>query len=79
MRQKVMDKKYMATRNTLFAPEIDSIRDIDIPDSFDAREHWYNCASIGAIRDQAQCGINFVYEAYFDSLLLGFWCSRSHN
>ncbi|KIH65196.1 papain family cysteine protease, partial [Ancylostoma duodenale] len=28
----------------------------DPPDSFDAREHWPECKSIGTIRDQSACG-----------------------
>ncbi|KAK6049632.1 hypothetical protein COOONC_12863, partial [Cooperia oncophora] len=30
--------------------------DIDIPESFDSREQWPNCASIKVIRDQSSCG-----------------------
>ncbi|KAJ8965343.1 hypothetical protein NQ317_018796 [Molorchus minor] len=30
--------------------------DTDIPESFDAREKWTKCASIGEIRDQGACG-----------------------
>jgi cathepsin B len=28
----------------------------DLPDTFDARQQWPNCPSIGEIRDQANCG-----------------------
>ncbi|XP_022186008.2 cathepsin B-like cysteine proteinase 4 [Nilaparvata lugens] len=28
----------------------------EIPENFDAREHWRNCNSIGHVRDQANCG-----------------------
>lgn len=28
----------------------------DLPDTFDAREQWPNCPSIGEIRDQSNCG-----------------------
>lgn len=27
-----------------------------LPESFDARQQWPHCASIGTIRDQADCG-----------------------
>lgn len=52
-----MDRKFIQPRTeTPIAKEIPQIKDDDIPESFDAREHWYYCPSIGAIRDQAQCG-----------------------
>ncbi|KHJ80676.1 hypothetical protein OESDEN_19646, partial [Oesophagostomum dentatum] len=30
--------------------------DIDIPETFDAREAWPECKSIKTIRDQSSCG-----------------------
>ena len=42
------------------------LRDIeplkDIPDSFDAREEWSQCATIKEIRDQGACGSCWVGE-----------------
>lgn len=32
----------------------------DLPDSFDAREQWPNCSSIGDVRDQGACGSCWV-------------------
>ncbi|KAJ1374494.1 peptidyl-prolyl cis-trans isomerase cpr6 [Parelaphostrongylus tenuis] len=34
--------------------------DIDIPETFDARQHWPNCQSIKNIRDQSSCGNKFI-------------------
>ncbi|RCN47339.1 papain family cysteine protease [Ancylostoma caninum] len=34
----------------------DDSNDTDIPESFDAREHWPHCPSLKNIRDQANCG-----------------------
>lgn len=33
---------------------------IDLPDNFDAREHWPNCPTIREIRDQGSCGSCWV-------------------
>ncbi|EYB96069.1 hypothetical protein Y032_0154g3021 [Ancylostoma ceylanicum] len=35
---------------------LDHDEDIELPDSFDARQHWPECKSIGIIRDQSKCG-----------------------
>lgn len=32
----------------------------ELPDSFDAREKWSNCSTIGEIRDQGSCGSCWV-------------------
>ena len=34
-----------------------------LPTSFDAREHWSNCSSIGQIRDQSDCGSCWAFGA----------------
>ena len=34
-----------------------------IPESFDAREHWSHCTSIGTIRDQSNCGSCWAFGA----------------
>ncbi|KAH6939150.1 hypothetical protein HPB50_016122 [Hyalomma asiaticum] len=35
----------------------------DLPDSFDAREHWSHCNSIHVIRDQSTCGSCWAFGA----------------
>ena len=35
----------------------------EIPASFDSREKWTNCASIGTIRNQANCGSCWAFGA----------------
>lgn len=35
----------------------------DIPENFDAREHWPDCPSIKEIRDQASCGSCWAFGA----------------
>lgn len=40
-------------------PEIE-LRDDEVPESFDAREKWPSCESIGQIRDQSVCGSCWV-------------------
>ena len=34
--------------------------DVQLPDTFDAREEWPNCKSISEIRDQGKCGSCWV-------------------
>ncbi|KAJ8944112.1 hypothetical protein NQ318_013294 [Aromia moschata] len=36
--------------------KLHNLEDVDIPESFDAREQWPDCPSIGHITDQASCG-----------------------
>lgn len=35
----------------------------DLPESFDAREQWPNCPTIGEVRDQGSCGSCWVSTA----------------
>lgn len=52
-----------------------------IPESFDAREQWPDCATIGEIRDQANCGSCWVrlrWRFFYDFLQL-LRCSRRHS
>ncbi|KAL3181424.1 hypothetical protein MRX96_036972 [Rhipicephalus microplus] len=35
----------------------------DLPESFDAREHWSHCSSIHVIRDQSTCGSCWAFGA----------------
>ena len=35
----------------------------DLPDNFDARTQWPNCASIGEVRDQGSCGSCWAFGA----------------
>nr|XP_020444365.1 cathepsin B-like [Monopterus albus] len=37
--------------------------DIELPDSFDARQHWPNCPTIQQIRDQGSCGSCWAFAA----------------
>ncbi|XP_019864989.1 cathepsin B [Aethina tumida] len=43
-------------------PEIE-LRDDEVPESFDAREKWPSCESIGQIRDQSVCGSCWAFGA----------------
>ncbi|XP_030761778.1 uncharacterized protein LOC115886666 [Sitophilus oryzae] len=47
----------------VLAFNVDAVSD-DIPESFDAREAWPNCADvIGLIRDQSQCSASWAFAA----------------
>ncbi|XP_040077831.1 cathepsin B-like [Ixodes scapularis] len=35
----------------------------ELPESFDARQHWPHCDSIGLIRDQSSCGACWAFSA----------------
>jgi len=55
-------------------PTESSVGDAEIPDSFDSRDHWKNCKSIGSIRNQGSCGSCWAFaanEAFADRLCIG--------
>lgn len=43
--------------------KLHSIRDNDIPESFDSREQWPDCPTIKEIRDQGSCGSCWAFGA----------------
>ncbi|RCN30391.1 hypothetical protein ANCCAN_23839 [Ancylostoma caninum] len=47
--------------------------DIDIPETFDAREAWPDCQSIKNIRDQSSCGEDLIlhFSPKHSALLTG--------
>ncbi|EYB81603.1 hypothetical protein Y032_0378g287 [Ancylostoma ceylanicum] len=55
-KHRIMDSKYLEDIDVkdIEIKEIDPVG--DIPESFDARDHWPKCTSIGYIRDQSACG-----------------------
>jgi len=49
--------------------ETSEIKNVELPDNFDAREQWTQCATIGTIRDQSSCGSCWAFgstEAFED-------------
>ncbi|CAI4223637.1 unnamed protein product [Auanema sp. JU1783] len=61
---KLMDLMYLeAPAADEIAPELQHIQLDDIPTSFDARKQWAQCPSIGAIRDQSDCGACWAFAA----------------
>ncbi|XGW03333.1 hypothetical protein V3C99_014936 [Haemonchus contortus] len=54
VRLSVRAKQHLSTTKDL---------DIDIPESFDAREEWPDCDSIKVIRDQSSCGSCWAFGA----------------
>ncbi|EYB95971.1 hypothetical protein Y032_0154g2966 [Ancylostoma ceylanicum] len=55
MKARIMDPKYLvepAEEEVL--PRV--VHDVEPPESFDARDQWPECKSIGIIRDQSACG-----------------------
>ncbi|RCN47362.1 papain family cysteine protease [Ancylostoma caninum] len=62
-RARIMDLKFLESPAEELSSDVDyddSLLDLDedieLPDSFDARQHWPECKSIGIIRDQSACG-----------------------
>ena len=54
----------------------------DIPESFDAREKWPQCTSIGEIRDQGSCGscwVSMLPTMLNTCFPIGFRRSRSNE
>ncbi|EYB95961.1 hypothetical protein Y032_0154g2965 [Ancylostoma ceylanicum] len=55
MEARIMDPKYLVKpKKEEVLPRV--VRNIELPESFDARDHWPECKSIGIIRDQSACG-----------------------
>ncbi|EYB96075.1 hypothetical protein Y032_0154g3023 [Ancylostoma ceylanicum] len=51
---RLMDMKYTVTPKMEDVQNVDL--DVELPESFDARQHWPECTSIRYIRDQSACG-----------------------
>nr|AAD38132.1 vitellogenic cathepsin-B like protease [Aedes aegypti] len=51
------------------------VEDLDLPDTFDAREKWPECPSLREIRDQGCCGSCWAVSAA--SAMTDRWCVRS--
>jgi len=62
------------------SPTIVSYKNAKVPDSFDARTYWKNCASIGTVQDQARCGSCWAFGAV-ESITDRFciWSNGSQN
>jgi len=61
-------KRLMGVRTEYFEQHksltpIDHQVPVDLPDNFDAREQWPNCASIKEVRDQGSCGSCWAFGA----------------
>ena len=53
---------------------LNDVADEAIPASFDARQHWKQCPSVGHIRNQGQCGSCWAFaaaESFADRLCIG--------
>lgn len=57
-------RRLCGARMGKLSPKIDIKPLGDLPDSFDAREKWPSCKTIGDIRDQADCGSCWVRHVY---------------
>ncbi|KHJ99391.1 hypothetical protein OESDEN_00629 [Oesophagostomum dentatum] len=60
-KSRLMDVKYLEEEEGVYADELEINE--EIPESFDARKKWPECASISTIRDQANCGSCWAVSA----------------
>lgn len=59
-------------------PDINHVMDdTELPDDFDSRKRWKNCATIGEIRDQGACGSCWVSSQPAVSLAAILLCTSS--
>ncbi|EYB90410.1 hypothetical protein Y032_0220g2503 [Ancylostoma ceylanicum] len=61
-RSRIMDSKFLVGPNKEDLMT-DVITDEKLPESYDARERWPQCKSIGTIRDQSKCGSCWAVSA----------------